>query len=183
MCWLPGPNITTAMPTPLNGLGPIKRCANGSQNMPLEFSAGFRARNTRCRQPLVALFLSCLPVQAHQLLPAPTRRTCRSLRPTSRRCWPARSGACRRSAQPPSSRRAGSPPPWAPGTPADTGRGSNAAPPPVCPPAGPLQAVRGGIDGRVGEHGGCSRTAQDGAGGRREEDGSADFVVGQRISE
>ena len=43
MSWLRGRNTIIATPIPLNGRGPIRRCVNGSQNMPLEFSASFVA--------------------------------------------------------------------------------------------------------------------------------------------
>src|SRR5271157_5381927 len=47
MFWLPGQNTTIGMPTPLNGHGRIRRCVDGSLNMPPEFSAGFHAGDTR----------------------------------------------------------------------------------------------------------------------------------------
>ena len=47
MSWLPGRNTTIATPIPLSGPGPIRRCVSGSPNMPREFSAGFRAGDTR----------------------------------------------------------------------------------------------------------------------------------------
>src|SRR5271157_5392879 len=46
MFWLPGQNTTIGMPTPLNGHGRIRRCVDGSLNMPPEFSAGFHAEDT-----------------------------------------------------------------------------------------------------------------------------------------
>src|SRR5271166_6188301 len=46
MFWLPGQNTTIRMPTPLNGHGRIRRCVDGSLNMPPEFSAGFHAGDT-----------------------------------------------------------------------------------------------------------------------------------------
>ena len=47
MFWLPGQNTTIGMPTPLNGHRRIRRCVDGSLNMPPEFSAGFHAGDTR----------------------------------------------------------------------------------------------------------------------------------------
>src|SRR5208337_4022353 len=47
MFWLRGQNTTIGMPTPLNGHGRIRRCVDGSLNMPPEFSAGFHAGDTR----------------------------------------------------------------------------------------------------------------------------------------
>src|SRR5271165_1149363 len=47
--WLPGQNTTIGMPTPLNGHGRIRRCVDGSLNMPPEFSAGFHAGDTSAR--------------------------------------------------------------------------------------------------------------------------------------
>src|SRR5271166_892278 len=44
--WLPGQNTTIGMPTPLNGHGRVRRCVDGSLNMPPEFSAGFHAGDT-----------------------------------------------------------------------------------------------------------------------------------------
>src|SRR5208337_1984369 len=49
MFWLPGQNTTIGMPTPLNGHGRIRRCVDGSPNMPPEFSAGFHAGDTSTR--------------------------------------------------------------------------------------------------------------------------------------
>src|SRR5271170_43065 len=50
MCWLRGRNTISAMLILLNGLGRIKRCIAGLQNMPLEFSASFRAGDTSTTQ-------------------------------------------------------------------------------------------------------------------------------------
>src|SRR5271165_500493 len=49
MFWLPGQNTTIGMPTPLNGHGRIRRCVDGSLNMPPDFSAGFHAGDTSAR--------------------------------------------------------------------------------------------------------------------------------------
>src|SRR5208337_2262762 len=59
MFWLPGQNTTIGMPTPLNGHGRIRRCADGSLNMPPEFSAGFHAGDTSSTGRLTQMSCGC----------------------------------------------------------------------------------------------------------------------------
>src|SRR5436190_17214611 len=47
MAWLRVQHTTIGTPIPLNGTGLIRRCVPAPLNIPCEFSAGFRAGDTR----------------------------------------------------------------------------------------------------------------------------------------